>query len=271
MLLQSGRNSMLDGLRRMRCPPHGHGYDIIQLRYYSANLRNDSFTFSHFVKSKERLAKGTLQTLMPQAVEQVPTKREEKACSISYIWAEKLTWGTCGHHFLACHIQKVHLVSCRPWTWSSTVMAGPKPSTRARTSTGWIQLMATELHCVCLGGGLMTEFISQSVYYRFTVLPQGPLDAIWLVTWNGIWQAPGLQFFGAASHQLPISACLRKFQCPGRTKWGTELLILMGVPMHRMSSDCCSQHVPRWQFSFAMVTAWSYSIFMDLVMWMPAQ
>ena len=96
MLLQSGRNSMLDGLRRMRCPPHG--YDIIQLRYYSANLRNqqkqeqqvyfprnDSFTFSHFVKSKERLAKGTLQTLMPQAVEQVPTKREEKACGILYL------------------------------------------------------------------------------------------------------------------------------------------------------------------------------------------
>ena len=48
-------------------------------------------TFPVIPKSKERIAKGTLQSMMPEAAEQVPTRREEKACTKHY---ETLIWVT---------------------------------------------------------------------------------------------------------------------------------------------------------------------------------
>ena len=108
---------------------------------------------------------------------------------------------------------------------------------------------------------LVDKLRKAKISKKFTVLPQGPLAVIWFVICKGIWRAPGLQFRGRLpwyalraiqpmTSQLPVSTSMYislQMSVSWTNKWGTEFLILMGVPMHRMSSDCCSQHVPRWQ------------------------
>lgn len=102
----------------------------------------------------ERLARGTLQRMMPEAVEQVPTKREEKALDL----------------ILYRH--------------------------------GRPQAVNT----------------SQNIYRMNPVF--GHRAPLCVLTPSGRYLIGDLQ----------------------RYLTGTEFLILMGVPMHRMSSDCCSQH-----------------------------